>query len=90
MTAKTNVNAAVTAAAAVEVNDTHKSRLTLEASGPIETSQSMQHGTSKPQHQAPLTGKEINNDDREEICSRKRNLGKKNRIEHVFSLCIVC
>lgn len=76
MTAKTNVNAAVTAAA-VEANDTHKSRLTLEASGTAEMSQSMQHGTSKPQNQAPLTGKEISNEDREEICSRKRNLGKK-------------
>ncbi|KAL9545503.1 hypothetical protein MBANPS3_007112 [Mucor bainieri] len=77
MTAKTNVNAAA-GAAAVEANDTHESRLTLDASGISEKSQLMQHGTSRPHNQAPLTGNEINNNDREEICSRKRNLDALN------------
>ncbi|KAK4516219.1 Mannan polymerase II complex anp1 subunit [Mucor velutinosus] len=72
MTAKTNVNAAV-AAAAVEVNDTHKSRLTLDASDAMDITQPMQRNTSKPENQAPLIGNEIHND-RKEICSKKRNL----------------
>ncbi|GAN10402.1 hypothetical protein MAM1_0351d09943 [Mucor ambiguus] len=73
MTAKINVNAAA-AAAAVEENDTQKSGLTLDASGTTEMSRPMQHGTSRPYNQVFLTGNETNND-REEICSRKRNLG---------------
>lgn len=87
MTAKTNVNAVV-AAAAVEVDDTHKSKLTLDASDAMERSQIMQHGTSRPQHQASLAGNEINND-REEICSRKRSLGKQMKACAPFVYCML-
>ncbi|KAL7319583.1 DNA-binding transcription factor yap1 [Mucor circinelloides] len=85
MTAKINVNAAV-AAAPVEVNDTHKDKLTLDASDAMETNQIIQHSASVPQNQVPLTGKEISND-REEICSRKRNLDTFNNddVESVAS-----